>query len=105
MVHRYCAITICNTYVMTLQNGSGHEDILSEVVTVERITIGTTEDNSVILEFGYVRYIGTGRTNIGMPVEDKDDMLNTLKKCFDACDFDTLFHNKLWNKEASKKIK
>jgi len=84
-----------NTYVMTLQNGSGHEDILSEVVPVERIIIGTTEDNGAIIEVGYVRHGGTGRTNIGMLVEDKDDMLNTLKKCFDACDFDTLVHDNI----------
>lgn len=91
-----------NTYVMTLQNGSGHEDILSEVVPVERIIIGTTEDNGAIIEAGYVRHGGTGRTNIGMLVEDKDDMLNTLKKCFDACGFDTLVHDNIqrliWDK-------
>ena len=34
-----------DTYVLTLQNGSGHEDILSEFVDQEHIIIGTTEDN------------------------------------------------------------
>lgn len=91
-----------NTYVMTLQNGSGHEDILSEVVPVERIIIGTTEDNGSIIEAGYVRHGGTGRTNIGMLVEDKEDILNTFKKCFDSCDFDTLIHDNIqrliWDK-------
>ncbi|MGN0987550.1 MAG: ketopantoate reductase family protein, partial [Otoolea sp.] len=33
-----------NTYLMTLQNGSGHEDILGEFVPENRIIIGTTED-------------------------------------------------------------
>lgn len=91
-----------NTYVMTLQNGSGHEDILSEVVPVERIIIGTTEDNGAIIEVGHVRHGGNGRTNIGMLVEDKKDMLNTLKKCFDECGFDTLVHDNIqkliWDK-------
>ena len=91
-----------NTYVMTLQNGSGHEDILSEVVPVERIIIGTTEDNGAIIEAGHVRHGGNGRTNIGMLVEDKEDMLNTLKKCFDECGFDTLVHDNIqkliWDK-------
>ena len=32
-----------NTYLMTLQNGSGHEDILSEYVPENHIIIGTTE--------------------------------------------------------------
>jgi 2-dehydropantoate 2-reductase len=91
-----------NTYVMTLQNGSGHEDILSKVVDVERIIIGTTEDNGAIIEAGYVRHGGTGRTNIGMLVEDKDCMLNTLQKCFNECGFDTLIHDNIqkliWDK-------
>ena len=43
-----------HTYVMTLQNGAGHEDILSEFVPKERIIIGTTEDNGAVLDFGYV---------------------------------------------------
>ncbi|MBX4262562.1 ketopantoate reductase family protein [Clostridium estertheticum] len=91
-----------NTYVMTLQNGSGHEDILSEVVPVERIIIGTTEDNGAMLKLGYVRHGGTGRTNIGMLVEDKNSMLNTLKKSFDECGFDTIVHDNIqkliWDK-------
>ena len=33
-----------NTYVMTLQNGAGHEDIILEFVPKERIIIGTTEE-------------------------------------------------------------
>ena len=60
---------------MTLQNGSGHEDVLSEVVPMERVIIGTTEDNGAIIEVGHVRHGGTGRTNIGMLVEDKENML------------------------------
>ena len=45
---------------MTLQNGAGHEDILSEFVSKERIIIGTTEDNGAVLDFGYVRRGGIG---------------------------------------------
>ncbi|MCB6575219.1 2-dehydropantoate 2-reductase, partial [Phascolarctobacterium faecium] len=37
-----------NTYVMTLQNGSGHEDILKEFCPLSHIVIGTTEDNGAI---------------------------------------------------------
>jgi 2-dehydropantoate 2-reductase len=91
-----------NTYVMTLQNGSGHEDILAEVVPVQRIIIGTTEDNGAVLQAGYIRHGGNGKTNIGMLVEDKDGMLNKVKQCFDACDFDTIIHDNIqeliWDK-------
>mgnify|MGYP002226390701 CR=1 FL=1 len=56
-----------DTFLMTLQNGSGHEDILSEFVPADHIIIGTTEDNGAVLAPGYVRRGGTGKTNIGMP--------------------------------------
>ena len=70
-----------NTYVLTLQNGAGHEDIIEEFVPKERIIIGTTEDNGAILDNGYVRRGGKGKTNIGMLVEDKKGMLDTEKDC------------------------
>lgn len=91
-----------NTYVLTLQNGSGHEDILAEVVKPNRIIIGTTEDNGSIIEAGYVRHGGNGRTNIGMLANDEDGMLEKLKECFDACDFNALIHDNIqkliWDK-------
>ena len=40
------------TYVLTLQNGSGHEDILEEFVKEDHIVIGTTEDNGAVLGLG-----------------------------------------------------
>ena len=50
-----------DTFLMTLQNGSGHEDILSEFVPADHIIIGTTEDNGAVLAPGYVRRGGTGK--------------------------------------------
>ena len=38
-----------DTYLMTLQNGSGHEDILEEFAPEDHIIIGTTEDNGAVL--------------------------------------------------------
>ena len=61
-----------DTYVLTLQNGSGHEDILGEFVPQERIIIGTTEDNGAVLGMGHIRRGGVGNTNVGMLTEDKD---------------------------------
>lgn len=84
-----------HTYVMTLQNGSGHEDIISEFVSQEHIIIGTTEDNGAILAPGRVRRGGSGRTNIGMLSEDKENQLSKIKENFDACGFDTLIHENI----------
>lgn len=91
-----------HTYLMTLQNGAGHEDILSEFVPKERIIIGTTEDNGAVLDNAYVRLGGKGKTNIGMLVPDKEGMLQKVKESFDLCGFDTHIYDNIqqliWDK-------
>ena len=91
-----------NTYVLTLQNGSGHEDILSEFVDEDHIIIGTTEDNGAVLGYGHIRHGGKGRTNVGMLTEDKEGFLPKLKASFDSCGFDVLIHENIqqliWDK-------
>ncbi|MBQ3402794.1 MAG: ketopantoate reductase family protein [Synergistaceae bacterium] len=91
-----------DTYLMTLQNGSGHEDILSEFATTERIIIGTTEDNGAVLSPGHIRHGGKGNTNIGMLVPDTQGFLPKVKECFDACGFNVKIHSNIqqliWNK-------
>mgnify|MGYP002624404705 CR=1 FL=1 len=91
-----------NTYLMTLQNGSGHEDILSEYAPIERIIIGTTEDNGAVLSPGHVRHGGKGNTNVGMLVKDSEEFLPKLKNAFDSCGFNVRIHENIqqliWNK-------
>ncbi len=91
-----------NTYLMTLQNGSGHEDLLGEFVPQNHIVIGTTEDNGAVLSSGYVRRGGTGKTNIGMLVEDVEGFLPKLKEVLDSCGFMGYVHENIqqliWNK-------
>ena len=55
-----------DTRLMTLQNGAGHEDLLKEFVSEDRVIIGTTEDNSAVLGLGHVRRGGTGVTNVSL---------------------------------------
>ncbi|MEY8354245.1 2-dehydropantoate 2-reductase [Lachnospiraceae bacterium 54-53] len=90
------------TYVMTLQNGSGHEDILEEFVPRDRIIIGTTEDNGAVLGPGNVKRGGRGITNVGMLEEDKEQFLPKLKEAFDSCGFSVMIHSNIrqliWNK-------
>ena len=90
------------TYVMTLQNGSGHEDILGEFVSKDHMIIGTTEDNGAVLGLGYVKRGGTGNTNVGMLVEDNAQFLPRLKEAFECCGFRVNVHSNIqqliWNK-------
>ena len=91
-----------HTYLMTLQNGSGHEDILSDFAPKERIIIGTTEDNGAVLSPGHVRHGGKGNTNVGMLVDDTNGFLPKLKEAFDSCGFNVRIHENIqqliWNK-------
>lgn len=91
-----------NTYLMTLQNGSGHEDILSKYVPENHIIIGTTEDNGAVLAPGYIRRGGVGNTNIGMLVEDTRGFLPKLKSTLDDCGFQGHIHENIqqliWDK-------
>ena len=91
-----------DTYLMTLQNGSGHEDILGEFVPEDHIIIGTTEDQGTILGMGHIRHGGTGGTNLGMLVPDTQGMLPKLKETLDQCGFRAKIHDNIqqliWNK-------
>ena len=91
-----------DTYLLTLQNGSGHEDILGEFVDDKHIIIGTTEDQGTILGMAHIRHGGVGNTNLGMLVPDEKGILGTLKETFDACGFHVKLHDNIqqliWNK-------
>ncbi len=91
-----------DTYLMTLQNGSGHEDILGEFAPINHIIIGTTNDNGALLAPGHVRHGGEGETNIGMLVDDTDGFLPKLKEALDSCGFKGHIHENIqqliWNK-------
>ena len=54
-----------DTMLMTLQNGSGHEDTLLRFVDRRHVVIGTTQHNSAVLGFGEIRHGGSGKTCIG----------------------------------------
>lgn len=91
-----------DTYLMTLQNGAGHERILSGFVDEDHIIIGTTEDNGAVLSLGKVHHGGKGVTNIGKLDGGDDPMLHRIKEAFDCCGFDVRIHHNIqqliWDK-------
>lgn len=91
-----------NTYILTLQNGAGHEDILADFTDKEHIIIGTTEDNGAVLRKGLVKRGGVGNTNIGMITKDNLNFLPKLKATFDECGFNVNIYENMqqliWNK-------
>lgn len=53
------------TYLMTLQNGAGHEETLLQFVDKAHVIIGTTQHNSSVQAMGEVYHGGSGYTYIG----------------------------------------
>ena len=62
-----------HTLLMTLQNGGGHEETLSEFAPMERILIGTTQHNASVREDGSVFHGGSGKTVVGSPLGESAD--------------------------------
>lgn len=91
-----------NTYLMTLQNGSGHEDVLTEfAVDAAHVIIGSTQHNASVAGLGITKHGGSGKTIIGCPSGDSAH-LDFIAKAFNACDLsctvDGNVQKMIWNK-------
>lgn len=68
-----------DTLVLTLQNGGGHEDILSQFVPMEHVLIGTTQHNASIREDGTIFHGGSGVTVIGSPLGHSEEAVRVAQ--------------------------
>ena len=91
-----------DTCLMSLQNGAGHERLLSQYVPMERVVIGTSEDNGAVLGPGRVHHGGSGVTNIGLAAGDDVLILERIRSAFEPCGFDVRIHSDIqrlvWDK-------
>jgi len=78
-----------DTFIMTLQNGAGHESKLLKFADKEHVIIGSTQHNSSVLGPGYVFHGGVGHTDIGLldgvASKESTDMLRAVSKTFSEC--------------------
>ena len=74
------------TYLMTLQNGAGHEAKLLKFADREHVVIGTTQHNSSLLGDGYVNHGGGGKTAIGL-LDGGSERLQGIAETFTASGF------------------
>ena len=65
--------------VMTLQNGMGNADILSEFIDPQRVLAGTTSHGATMLGPGSIRHAGVGATTIGAWAETEQGRERTRK--------------------------
>ena len=73
-----------NTYLMTLQNGAGHESKLLKFADASHVIIGTTQHNSSIISNGVINHGGSGKTSIGL-LKGGSDVLLPIAENFTAC--------------------
>jgi 2-dehydropantoate 2-reductase len=90
------------TYLMSLQNGAGHEETLSDFISQERLIIGTTQHNSSLTMPGRIHHGGGGKTRIGR-LEADSSMLEPIAESFRKCGFDTAVSDNI-KKEIWKKL-
>lgn len=90
-----------DTYLMTLQNGSGHEDTLGKFVDEEHIIIGTTQHNASVAGLGVSNHGGSGLTHMGCVVGSAA-RLQRFADTFTACgleaDVSDGVQKMIWNK-------
>jgi len=89
------------TFLMSLQNGSGHDAVLREFAAEEQIIVGTTWHNSSVVEPGVIFHGGAGKTFIG-PIAGDGNRLKPVEQTMNRCGFETEISDnirrKIWEK-------
>ena len=70
-----------DTYLMTLQNGAGHEEKLLKFADRKHVIIGTTQHNASLTKEGLVFHGGKGITTIGL-LDGHSEVLEPIKEAF-----------------------
>lgn len=88
--------------VLTLQNGMGNADLISQLVHPDKVIAGTTSHGATILGPGLIRHAGTGPTMIGMWSKKSNAGLENIKNIFCNAGLDTKteddIHLIIWKK-------
>ena len=90
--------------VITLQNGIGNIDKLSNYISSDSLSMGVTTQGSELLSPGYVRYVGGGDTYLESNNVHLQSTL-TIKNIFETAGFSTIVTDDLrghfWGKLAA----
>jgi 2-dehydropantoate 2-reductase len=89
------------TYILSMQNGAGHESVIREFVAADRVVLGTTQHNSSIVKAGIIHHGGGGLTYIGL-LDGSSETLKPIAEEFTLCGFRTEIadniQKKIWEK-------
>ncbi len=78
-----------NTSVLTLQNGIGNIEIITEVVGSEKVIGGVTNEGATLLEAGRIRHAGKGETVVGRIDGKIPVQMRSIREIFNKVGFET----------------
>ncbi|MFW2366897.1 MAG: ketopantoate reductase family protein [Desulforhopalus sp.] len=88
--------------VLTLQNGMGNADIISEIIPSDQVIAGTTSHGATLLGAGLIQHAGAGPTTIGPWSETSSSNLEVIKDVFCSAGIETQLeeniHLIIWKK-------
>ncbi len=97
----------CNTYVLVLQNGAGHDKYIKKYVDESHILIGTTQHGASLVGEGIVNHSGIGETVIGFAKKELADdksmaflqhIADTFSECSLSCRITDDVMKTVWHK-------
>lgn len=77
------------TLVLTLQNGIGNIEVISEVAGIEKVIAGITNMGATLLDFGHLRHAGKGETIIGKVDTKIPTEIHLIQEIFNKADIET----------------
>ncbi len=78
-----------NTKVLTLQNGLGNIEIISEIIGEERVIGGITNEGATLISRGSIRHAGRGETVIGTANGKTPGQMRAIREVFNKVGFET----------------
>ncbi len=91
-----------DTYLMTLQNGAGHESKLLKYTDRKHVIIGSTQHNSSVVQPGVVNHGGCGVSSIGL-LDGGSDAIEKIARNLTSCGFECHTENNV-QKQVWKKM-
>lgn len=75
--------------VLTIQNGLGNLEIISEIAGQDKVLGGITNQGATLLDIGYIRHAGRGETVIGRLDSKISSELRSLRELFNKVGLET----------------
>jgi 2-dehydropantoate 2-reductase len=76
-------------YILTLQNGMGNAEIITETAGHKRVICGTTAQGAMLLGPGRIQHSGIGKTIIGMWDQERQPIVDVVAGAFSAAKIET----------------